>query len=50
MLKSAAVRVGRAVFWLGRVIGQLGGALNGGRNADTSAAKIYERPRDEYRP
>jgi hypothetical protein len=32
------------------VVKQLGGALNGGRNGDSSATKFYEQPRDEYRP
>ncbi|MEN8600859.1 hypothetical protein [Microbacterium rhizosphaerae] len=32
------------------VITQVGGALHGGRNADPSARKLYEQPRDQYRP
>jgi hypothetical protein len=36
--------------WMAGVVRQLGGALNGGRNSDSSATKLYEQPRDEYRP
>jgi hypothetical protein len=39
-----------ALAWFGRFISQLGGAFHGGHNADPSASKLYERPRDEYRP
>jgi hypothetical protein len=42
--------LGRFLAWIASVIMQTGGALNGGRNADPSARKLYEQPRDEYRP
>ncbi|NNC10749.1 hypothetical protein HII28_02460 [Planctomonas sp. JC2975] len=32
------------------VLKQVGGALNGGRSADDYATKLYEQPRDDYRP
>lgn len=38
------------VDWMAGVVKQVGGALNGGRNGDSSATKLYEQARDEYRP
>ena len=42
--------IGRFLAWIADVVKQVGGALNGGRGADTYAAKFYEQPRDDYRP
>jgi hypothetical protein len=42
--------LGRFLPWVTEVVGQVGGALNGGRSADKYATKLYERPRDEYHP
>ncbi len=42
--------LGRFLAWVTEVVGQLGGALNGGRSADKYATKLSEQPRDEYRP
>jgi hypothetical protein len=47
-------RIGHAVgvflAWVARVVMRVGGALNGGRSADEYARKLYEQPRDDYRP
>jgi len=42
--------LGRISSWIAGVVKQVGGGLNGGRNADEYASKLYEQPRDEYRP
>jgi hypothetical protein len=42
--------LGRFSSWIAGFVMQVGGGLNGGRNADESAAKLYEQPRDDYRP
>jgi len=42
--------LGRFLFWVGDVVKQVGGALNGGRSADKYASKLYEQRRDGYRP
>ncbi|GAA3886743.1 hypothetical protein GCM10022381_31050 [Leifsonia kafniensis] len=49
MFKRILVRVGRAFQWFASVITQLGGAANGGRDADPSARSLYEEKKD-YRP
>jgi hypothetical protein len=36
--------------WAAEVLKQVGGALNGGRSGDKLATKLYETPRDDYRP
>lgn len=43
-------RLGRVLAWVADVVTQVGGAVNGGRSADKYAAKLYEQPRDDYRP
>lgn len=50
MLRRIVRSLGRFAAWIGGVITQVGGALHGGRNADPSARKLYEQPRDQYRP
>jgi hypothetical protein len=42
--------LGWLLLWVADVVKQVGGALNGGRGADTYATKLYEQPRDDYRP
>jgi hypothetical protein len=42
--------LGRSLAWLAGVAKQVGGSLNGGRSGDVYAAKLYEQPRDGYRP
>ena len=42
--------LGRFSSWMAGVVKQVGGGLNGGRDADEYASKLYEQPRDEYRP
>jgi hypothetical protein len=42
--------LGRFLAWVASVVKQVGGSLNGGRSGDEYAAKLYEQPRDEYRP
>ncbi|MGO4103100.1 hypothetical protein AB4Y63_04045 [Leifsonia sp. YAF41] len=49
MLKRILGRVGRAFQWFAAVITQVGGAANGGREADQSARSLYEEKKD-YRP
>ena len=36
--------------WVAQVLQQVGGSLNDGRSGDRLASKLYEKPRDEYRP
>lgn len=50
MAKSVQEAVASALLWIGRTVSQLGGAFHGGHNADSSAAKLYEQPREPYRP
>jgi hypothetical protein len=50
MLKRLARALGRFLVWVADVVKQVGGALNDGRSGDTYATKLYEHPRDEYRP
>jgi hypothetical protein len=42
--------LGRFLAWVADVVKQVGEAANGGRAADTYATKLYEQPRDDYRP
>jgi hypothetical protein len=42
--------LGRFLTWVAGVVKQAGGSLNGGRSGDEHAAKLYEQPREEYRP
>lgn len=42
--------LGRFVAWVAGVVKQVGGSLAGGRSGDEHAAKLYDQPRDEYRP
>ena len=49
MLKKFLIRVGRAFHWVASVLTQVGGAANGGRDADTSARSLYEEKK-KYRP
>jgi hypothetical protein len=42
--------LGRFLAWVAGVVKQVGGSLGGGRSGDEYAAKLYEQPRDEYRP
>lgn len=50
MLKRLARALGRFLAWVADVVKQVGGALNDGRSGDTYATKLYEHPRDDYRP
>jgi hypothetical protein len=42
--------LGRFLAWVADVVKQSGGAVNGGPSADTNANRLYEQPRDDYRP
>lgn len=42
--------LGRFAAWVADVVKQVGGAANGGRDADEYATKLYQQPRDDCRP
>jgi hypothetical protein len=50
MFARALRFAGRFLVWVATVVTQLGGALTGGRGADTYANKLFQQPRDDYRP
>jgi hypothetical protein len=50
MLTRLRRRLGHLLRWIAGVVAEVGGALNGGRSGDRSARKLYEKPRDDYRP
>ncbi|MHA7985064.1 hypothetical protein ACX9R5_04585 [Rathayibacter sp. CAU 1779] len=50
MIRRWGTAVGRAARWVAGVVALVGGAQNGGRSGDESAARMYRQPQDEYRP
>lgn len=50
VLKRILTGLGRVVQWVAAVVTQVGGAANGGRDADPSARSLYEEKKDDYRP